>query len=264
MARFAAGAERHGDRQAAHQRRHGGHHDRPEAHQASFVNRFGGVLALLALRLDREVYHHDRVLLDDADQHDHADEGVHVELDAEGEQGQQRAECRRRQTRQYRQRVDEAFVEYAEHEVNHDHGQHQEQAHALQRGLERLRRPLETGVERCRYLQLLHGTVDFGYRLRQRYAFAQVEGKRDRGQLAEMGDRKRTHAVGEFGQGVQRHHRAAGGTYIEFRQQRRVGLKVRLHPQHHRVLVGRGVDGGHLVLAVGVIQSELDLLHADA
>ena len=34
-----AGARAERDRQRAHQRRHGGHHDRPEANQAAFVDR---------------------------------------------------------------------------------------------------------------------------------------------------------------------------------------------------------------------------------
>src|SRR5690349_3333584 len=64
-ARGAAGAEADGDRQAAHERRHGGHHDRPEAGQPGLVDRLLRRQAA-ALRLDREVDHHDGVLLHDA------------------------------------------------------------------------------------------------------------------------------------------------------------------------------------------------------
>ena len=39
--------------------------------------------ALVALRIEGEVDHHDRVLLDDADQQDDADDGDDVELMAE-------------------------------------------------------------------------------------------------------------------------------------------------------------------------------------
>src|SRR3954463_6285659 len=46
-ARAAAGAEADGDRQAAHQRRHGGHHDRPEAYQPGLVDRLLGWHVLL-------------------------------------------------------------------------------------------------------------------------------------------------------------------------------------------------------------------------
>src|SRR6266480_4312835 len=50
--------------------------------------------------LEVEVDHDDGVFLDDADQHDHADEGVHVELDAEGRQREQRAQACGGQPRQ--------------------------------------------------------------------------------------------------------------------------------------------------------------------
>ena len=107
-----------------HQRREGRHHDRAEAQQAGFVDRLERALALFALGAQREVDHHDRVLLDDADQEDDADDRDDGELvcrssisirqraDAGGGQGRQdrdrdgcssrracRARCRRRGSR---------------------------------------------------------------------------------------------------------------------------------------------------------------------
>ena len=79
-----------------------------------------GDLPSLALRLDREVDHHDAVLLHEADEHDDADEGVEVEVDAEEQQRRERAEAGRRQARENRQRVDEALVEDAQHDVDHE------------------------------------------------------------------------------------------------------------------------------------------------
>src|SRR5258706_15436282 len=64
-ARAAAGAEADRDRQAAHEGGAGGHHDRPEAHDAGLVDRLLRRQAVLALRLDREVDHHDGVFLHD-------------------------------------------------------------------------------------------------------------------------------------------------------------------------------------------------------
>jgi len=61
-------------------RREGRHHDRPEAQQAGLVDRLERALALLALGLQREVDHHDGVLLDDADQQDDADQGDDAEI----------------------------------------------------------------------------------------------------------------------------------------------------------------------------------------
>ena len=66
--RRAAGAVRPGaqaerQRQRAHHRGEGGHHDGPVAQQAGPADRVRGGHALLALRRQREVDHHDRVLL---------------------------------------------------------------------------------------------------------------------------------------------------------------------------------------------------------
>ena len=44
-----------------------------------------------ALRFDREIDHHDRVLLHDSDQHDDADERVDIQLVVEQQQRGQRA-----------------------------------------------------------------------------------------------------------------------------------------------------------------------------
>ena len=65
----------------------------------------------LRCRSQREVDHHDRVLLHDADQHDDADIAVHAELHVRDVQRQQRPERRERQPGENRDRVDEALVE---------------------------------------------------------------------------------------------------------------------------------------------------------
>ena len=72
--------------------------------------------------LDGEVHHHDAVLLHQAHEQDHADERVHVELDAEHEQRGERAEAGEGQRRENREGVDEALVEDAEHHVDDEDG----------------------------------------------------------------------------------------------------------------------------------------------
>jgi hypothetical protein len=104
------------------------HHDRPEAHEARFADRVGRVRPLAALRLEREVDHHDRVLLDDADQHDDSDECIQVELAAEQQQCEQRAEARGWQARQDRERMHVAFVQNSEHDIDHEHGEREQPA----------------------------------------------------------------------------------------------------------------------------------------
>ena len=70
--RAFAGSER--QRQRAEQRGEGRHHDRAKAQEASLLDRIARV-APGPLRLEREVDHHDRVLLDDADQQQDPDRG---------------------------------------------------------------------------------------------------------------------------------------------------------------------------------------------
>ena len=104
-----------------------------------------GDLALVAFGLEREVDHHDRVLLDDADQEDDADDRDDVEIMAGDDQRQQRAHARRRQGRENGDRVDEALIEHAQHDIDRDDGG-QDQQHFVGQGLTgRQARSLRTG-----------------------------------------------------------------------------------------------------------------------
>src|SRR6185437_3297884 len=71
--RTGAGAER--QRDAAHHGGQRGHQDGAEAQQAGLVDGLPRRFAVLALGLEREVNHHDGVLLHNADEQDEADEG---------------------------------------------------------------------------------------------------------------------------------------------------------------------------------------------
>src|SRR6187549_168499 len=115
LARLATGAEAECNRQRTEERRRCGHHDRPEADDAAFVNRIDRRLAVLPLLLEGEVDLHDRVFLDDADQHDQAHERVDVQLVAEQPQRHHGTEPRRWQPRENRDRMDVALVEHPEH-----------------------------------------------------------------------------------------------------------------------------------------------------
>ena len=57
-------------------------------------------LAMIALRIEREIDHHDRILLHDADQHDDADDRDDAEVHLEQHQRQERADTGRRQARE--------------------------------------------------------------------------------------------------------------------------------------------------------------------
>ena len=65
---------------SAEQRRHGGHHDRAEAQQARLINRLIRLHALIALGIQREIDHHDSVLLHDADQQHNPDQRHDAEI----------------------------------------------------------------------------------------------------------------------------------------------------------------------------------------
>jgi hypothetical protein len=128
-----------------------------------------------AAAIQGEVDHHDGVFLDDADQHDDADEGVETEIDAKDQQRQQRAEARRGQPRKDRQGVDETLVENAEHQVDHQNRHQQQDAQALLRRLEGLCGALQAGVQRDRDAQLLFQRLDPVHRFTERYPRQQVE-----------------------------------------------------------------------------------------
>src|SRR5271165_893069 len=80
MPQLRTGSATERQRQAAEQRRHRRHHDGPEPQQAGLVDGFLGLLAFHALGLQREVEHHDRVLLYDADEQDDADQRHHPQI----------------------------------------------------------------------------------------------------------------------------------------------------------------------------------------
>ena len=115
---------------------------------------------LVALGGDGEVHHHDAVLLDDADQQDHADHGDQAEIEAEQHQRGDRPRARRGQGREDRQRVDVALVEDAEDQVDDEQGRQDQHRHGAQRGLERLGVALEGADQRRRHLHLALGALD--------------------------------------------------------------------------------------------------------
>jgi hypothetical protein len=82
LTQLGAGAGAQCDRQRAEDRRKRRHHDRPEAQKRRLAD-CGLRAHAHAPPIDREVDHHDGVLLDDTDQHDDADHSddrqVHVE-----------------------------------------------------------------------------------------------------------------------------------------------------------------------------------------
>ena len=79
MAKLGADARAEHKRQRAEDRRDRRHQDGPQAQEARLIDRLARRQALLPLGLERKVDHHDRVLLDDADEEDDADDPDDVE-----------------------------------------------------------------------------------------------------------------------------------------------------------------------------------------
>ena len=82
-AKFGAVPSTDGDGKAAKHRSHRGHHDGSEAQETRLINRFFGIIALVALGIDGEIDHQDRVFLHDTDQQDDADKGDNAEFGVE-------------------------------------------------------------------------------------------------------------------------------------------------------------------------------------
>ena len=204
-----------------------------------------------SLGFDGEVDHHDGVLLDDAEQHDDADEGVEVELLAEEHQRQQRAEDGGRQSRENRDRMNEALVQNAEHDVDDENRDDQQDRQVLERLLELLHGSLEAGGDR-------RGHARVSRMARPRAAAASPSEKpgcrlkrdRRRGKLAEVVDAQRSHGPAMLDHRVERHQRSVPTTGLQLRKRFGVALIFRLDFENHRVLIGRRVDRRDLAAAV--------------
>ncbi len=166
-------------RQGAEQGGEGRHQDRPKTQQAGLVDRFPRRHALLAFGGQREVDHHDGVLLHDADQQNDADDGDHVQLAARQPQRQQRPDPGGGQGGENRNRMDKALVQHPQHDIHRHHrGDHQPDGAAECR-LEGQRAALELGANIGRKIQRLFGGEDRLHRFAQRVVVRDV--KRDGG-----------------------------------------------------------------------------------
>src|SRR5579863_4953711 len=201
LTQFRADAGTQRERQSAEQRGHGRHHDGTEAEQAGLIDGVDGILAFLALGFEGEVDHHDGVFLDDADQQDDADEGDDAELRPADDQRENRADARGRQRGKDRDRMNVAFIENPEDDVDRDDGREDQERFIGQRGLEGGCRALKSPLNAERHVNGLLGLLNRGRGVTERRARRQIERDGDHGELAlvvdgqgsgkrfEMGDR---------------------------------------------------------------------------
>ena len=148
------GAEAERERKRAEDRGECRHHDGTEAHQAGLIDRLARGKPAVAFRLEREIDHHDGVLLDDADEEQDADEGEEREGRVRDDEGENRADARRRQRRQDCQRMDVALVEHAQHDIDGDDRRQDKQGLAGEGLLEDLRVARKSAVDGNGHVQL--------------------------------------------------------------------------------------------------------------
>src|SRR5438093_13045846 len=113
-----AGAAAECEGQSREERGDWRHHDRPETQQACLVDRVNRSLSFLSLRLEREVDHHDAVLLHDTDQEDDADQRNNIHLLPKQQQRKKSSYTCGWQCRKDRDRVNVTFIEHTEHDVH--------------------------------------------------------------------------------------------------------------------------------------------------
>ena len=207
-AQLGAGAAFDRQRQRAEQRGQRRHHDRAEAQQAGLHDRVVRRHALMPLRFQREVDHHDRVLLDDAHQQDDADQADHRQVLPEQHQRQNGADAGRGQRRENGDRVDVALIEHAEHDVDRDDRGQDQPGLAGQRfrefgGVAGIDADDAAGHADPRFdrLDRLDGIAE-------RRAGREVEAERDRRKLRLMRDRQRRGGARQRRHRRQRHLRA--------------------------------------------------------
>ena len=243
LAGFGAFPVSQSDGQRSKERSYRCHHDGPEPQQAALPD--GVVRAdTLFLGVNGEVDHHDRILFNYTEQHDDTDEGVEVKLLAEDVQRQQCSEDGGGQAGENRDRMDEALIENAQHNVNYEYGDEQQDRQILERTLELLHGALESSADGTRHTQVEDGIFHLLRSVSQRGSGFEIKSDGYGRKLPEMTDAERSGGPLHSNQGVERHQRSLRRAYVNFRQGVWIAAELRLQFQHHRVFVGGGVDDG--------------------
>ena len=163
---------------------HGGHHDGPEAQQAGLIDGFDRRKSLVALGLESKVDHHDGVLFHDADQQDDADERDDAEVGSGEQECKNGSDAGRWQCGENRERMDEAFVQNAEHDVDGDESSEDEVRLVAERILKGLRGSLECSMDCARHTEFSLSLLKSGDGIAQSYVGSQIESEGNGGVLA--------------------------------------------------------------------------------
>ena len=264
MAQFRAGTGAGHQGQRPEKGRHCGHEDGAKAKQAGLID---GVLrrqALVALRIQGKVDHHDGVLLHDADEKDDADDPDDSQIAAHEHQGKQGPDSGRRQGREDGDGMDEALVENTQDDIHgQDRGQDEEQL-ISERGLEGEGRALETGEDAVRHAQGAFRPADGGDGFAERASMGNIEGDGVGRKLAEVIDEQRFVAHLHLGEGRKRHLAARSRRDVDLVKGVRGPLQGGIGFHDHPVLVRLGEDGGNDPLAKGVVERVVNRGRGDA
>src|ERR1700682_3407580 len=263
LAQFGTRTRAERDRQRAEDRGERRHHDRPEAQKRRLADRLQWLHAVAAA-LDREVDHHDRVFLHDAHQQHDADYGDHRKIHPEQKQREQRADAGGRQARQDRDRVNEALIENAEHDIDHEDRRDDQERLARERILEHRRGALKAGRDAQGQIRLLFDFLNLRHRVTERHARFQVEGNRNRRKLLQMVDLQRPDRLANLGDGFDRHQASARRADIGLREIGGARLKFRVVLDDDLVLVRRGIKGRDLARAELAIERTSQLILGEA
>ena len=150
----------------------------------------------------REIDHHNGVLLHNADQQDDPDHGDDAQIGMRQHERQQRAHARRGQRGKNRDRMDVAFVENSEHDINRRQRGRDQDGLVAERILVCLRRAGEARLDAARQAHRGGRPGDGFHRVSQGHARLQVERDGGRRAKALMRDRQRRGGRGVAGDGV--------------------------------------------------------------
>ena len=119
-----------------------------EAQDARIIDRFHRLLPLVAFHFERDVDHHNRVLLHQPDQQDDADHPDHIELVVGQQQCQQGSYASRRDGGKNRDGMDVALVKHAQHDVDRAQRGEDQNQHVGTRILKSGRGSLKASLDR--------------------------------------------------------------------------------------------------------------------
>src|SRR5262249_13590593 len=157
------------------------------------------------------------VLLHDPGEHNQSDERIDIQFAAEYVESEHRAQASGRKSGKNRQRMDIAFVEHTQHDVNHKHCHQEQSAEIRYRVLKRLRIPAESRTD-VGGQGALGQIIEFICNVAQRNSRFQIERHVYGWKLALVLNTLRTNVFLVMGDGIERYQQTVFGLEIDFFQ----------------------------------------------